>query len=70
MAKKQISRFPLNEKFSGFSGLSGHVPNYAYSVAEPESEPPFVPGFGSGTPDVRSRNIGYSSLEDARMKKN
>ena len=28
MAQKQISRFPLNEKFSGLSGLSGHVPNY------------------------------------------
>ena len=27
MAQKQISRFPLNEKFSG---LSGHVPNYEY----------------------------------------
>ena len=25
MAQKRISRFPLNEKFSG---LSGHVPNY------------------------------------------
>ena len=38
MAKKQISRFPLNEKFSGFSGfsglsgLSGHVPNYANNM--------------------------------------
>ena len=31
MAQKQISRFPLNDKFSGFSGfsgLSGHAPNY------------------------------------------
>ena len=28
MAQKQISRFPPNEKFSGFSGLSGHAPNY------------------------------------------
>ena len=28
MAQKQISRFPLNEKFSG---LSGHVPNYAFA---------------------------------------
>ena len=28
MAQKQISRFPLNEKFSELSGLSGHVPNY------------------------------------------
>ena len=27
MAQKQISYFPLNEKFSR---LSGHVPNYAY----------------------------------------
>ena len=28
MAQKQISSFPLNEKFSG---LSGHVSNYAYN---------------------------------------
>ena len=27
MAQKQISRFPLNEKFSG---LSEHVPNYGH----------------------------------------
>ena len=35
MAQKQISRFPLNEKFSGLSvlrGLSGHVPNYEYDI--------------------------------------
>ena len=31
MAQKQISRFPLNEKFSGLSGGSGHVPNYVES---------------------------------------
>ena len=29
MAKKQISRFPLNEKFSG---LSGHMPKYVNNV--------------------------------------
>ena len=29
MAQKRISRFPLNEKFSG---LSGHVPNYAQTM--------------------------------------
>ena len=29
MAQKQISRFPLNEKFSRLGGLSGHVPNNA-----------------------------------------
>ena len=34
MAQKQISRFPLNEKFSGLSGLSGHVPNYARTLLE------------------------------------
>ena len=29
MGQKQISRFPLNEKFRGLSGLSGYVPDYA-----------------------------------------
>ena len=28
MGPKKFSSFPLNEKFSGFSGLSGLVPNY------------------------------------------
>ena len=32
MAQKRISRFPLDEKFSGLSGLIGHVPNYALEV--------------------------------------
>ena len=33
MAQKRISRFLLNEKFSGLSGLSGQVPNYdVYNV--------------------------------------
>ena len=31
MDQKQISRFPLNEKFSGLSGLTGHVTNYDIS---------------------------------------
>ena len=30
MGLKIFSSFPLNEKFSGFSGLSGLVPNYVY----------------------------------------
>ena len=37
MAQKQISRFPLNEKFSGLSRLSGlsrHVPNYAETISQ------------------------------------
>ena len=35
MAQKQISRFPLNEKFSG---LSGHVPNYDYRYLKQEEK--------------------------------
>ena len=46
MARKRISRFLLNEKFSGLSGLSGHVPNYALHwhtwapLKSPRTEPP------------------------------
>ena len=46
MAQKQISRFPLNEKFSG---LSGHVPNYEYVKQQKQAE---VPGSNPASPTM------------------
>ena len=58
MAQKQISRFPLNEKFSG---LSGHVPNYESNDVKQFKNQRLQP--------EKSRNM-FERIQKMKKKKN